>query len=143
MREETSACPGTVAQQVARSAVFGDEIMKICTPLGSKECKALPQSGLWSIKCAIFKEYPQYWHCPEGFEESWKKLLNRHVTQKHSPTFILCMMSFTRKVMITTIQHVYNTYIVCKASNTPTAHVSHHIIHVYVYYIILCMCTVQ
>ena len=102
-----SACPGTVAQQVARSAVFGDEIMKICTLLGSKECKALPQSGLWSIKCAIFKEYPQYWHCPEGFEETWKKLLNRHaagcveknqhstciykwhVTQKHSPTFIL------------------------------------------------------
>ena len=49
-------CPSTVAQQLARFAVFGEDIMKKCTPLGSHTLRALPQAGLWRIKCAIFNE---------------------------------------------------------------------------------------
>ena len=63
-------CPGTLAQQIAREAVFGYEVMKQRTPLGSREYKALPQSGIWKVKCAIFAEYFQFWDSPEGFEET-------------------------------------------------------------------------
>ena len=65
--------PGTAAQMLARHAVFGEETMRKCTPLGSRELKALPQSGLWAIKCAIFKLYPECWSKPESFEPAWKK----------------------------------------------------------------------
>ena len=66
-------CPGTLAQQLAKSAVFGLDIMKKCTPLGSHSLKALPQAGLWEIKCLIFQEYPQYWRNPRKFEDIWRK----------------------------------------------------------------------
>ena len=40
--------PGTAAQMLARQAIFGEQTMRKCTPLGSRELKALPQSGLWA-----------------------------------------------------------------------------------------------
>ena len=65
--------PGTAAQNIVRYAVFGEDLMKKCTPQGSRKLKALPQEGLWRIKVAIFKQYPQYWRDPTLFEETWKK----------------------------------------------------------------------
>ena len=47
--------------------------MKKCTPQGSRTLKALPQEGLWKIKVAIFKEYPQHWRQPAKFEKVWRK----------------------------------------------------------------------
>ena len=64
----------TLAQYLAKETVFGEEIMRLCTPTGSKQRKALPQQELLSIKTAIFKLYPLYWHDPRGFEEMiWAK----------------------------------------------------------------------
>ena len=65
---------GTAAQQLAREAVFGERQMKKCTPQGSPTLRALPQSGLWKIKCIIFKETPQYWRDLYQYETVvWKK----------------------------------------------------------------------
>ena len=34
-------CPGTLAQQIARQAMFGDEVMRQCTPFESREYRTL------------------------------------------------------------------------------------------------------
>ena len=65
--------PGYVAQTLAKEAVFGTCILETSTPSGSKEWLALPQSGLWAIKEAIFQEYPQHWAEPSRFEEVWQR----------------------------------------------------------------------
>ena len=50
--------PGTLAQVIAREAAFGTEIMALCTPLGTKELRALPQEELMRIKKAMFQAHP-------------------------------------------------------------------------------------
>ena len=61
--------PATLAQYLAKEAVFGEEIMRLCTSTGSNPRKVLPQQELLSIKTAIFKLCPLSWHDPRGFEE--------------------------------------------------------------------------
>ena len=53
--------PGTFAQLVAKESVFGPEIMRQCTPMGSKSLLALHQMGLYKIKKIVFGHYPQHW----------------------------------------------------------------------------------
>lgn len=65
--------PSTVAQILAKEAVFGTHLMEQCTPTGTKVLRALPQQGLMKIKTALFKYYPTMWRSPERFEEVWKK----------------------------------------------------------------------
>ena len=50
--------PGTLAQLLAREAIFGVQVMGQCTPTGSKKLRALPQQELMGIKTLIFKYYP-------------------------------------------------------------------------------------
>ena len=70
----TINAPGTLAQCLEKEAVFGEDIMKMCTPTGSKQHKALPQRELLLIKTTIFKQYPQYRNDPRGFEDKiWIK----------------------------------------------------------------------
>ena len=54
-----SSSPGTLAQILARDAVFGEEVMALCTPHGSIKWKALPRHGLYTIKKIMFKYFPQ------------------------------------------------------------------------------------
>ena len=52
----------TLAQKLAKEAIFGVEIMKRCTPGGTKELPALPKEEMFTLKKAICKELPQLWH---------------------------------------------------------------------------------
>ena len=63
--------PGTLAQLLAREAIFGVQVMGQCTPTGSKKLRALPQQELMGIKTLIFKYYPHMWRSPEKFEDIW------------------------------------------------------------------------
>ena len=66
--------PETLAQYIAKEAVFGDEIMKQCTPSGRKQRKALPQKELMMIKRSIFQHYRMYWNDVQAFEDLvWSK----------------------------------------------------------------------
>ena len=57
--EKCGRSSGGTSFALAKLSVFGEEVMQKCTPLGSKEHKALPQIGLWTIKCVIFRLYPE------------------------------------------------------------------------------------
>ena len=65
------SAPGTLAQTLARMAVFGERIMGHCTPTGTRSLRALPQKELMQIKVIIFQYYPNLWRSPEGFETIW------------------------------------------------------------------------
>ncbi len=63
------SCAAKLACRIAREAVFGTEVMKKCTPFGSKSLPALPLTELLEIKMAIFIiVFPQYWGNPLEFE---------------------------------------------------------------------------
>ncbi len=66
------SCAGKLACRIAREAVFGTEVMKKCTPFGSKSLPVLPQTERLEIKKAIFNIFPQYWGNPLEFEGLWK-----------------------------------------------------------------------
>ena len=63
--------PGTLAQLLAREAIFGSEVMGQCTPTGSKRLHALPQKELMDLKIIMFQYYPQWWMSPEMFKDTW------------------------------------------------------------------------
>ena len=62
----------TLTQKLAKQAIFGVEIMKRCTPGGTKELPALPREEMLTLKKAVYKELPQFWHSPVEFERLWK-----------------------------------------------------------------------
>ena len=47
------------------------EIMKRCTPEGTKELPALPKE-MFLLEKTVFKQLPQFWHSPVEFERLWK-----------------------------------------------------------------------
>ena len=63
---------GLLAITLAREAMFGNDIMAECTPIGTKNKKALPQKELYQIKLAIFQLFPNFWLEPERFEGVWR-----------------------------------------------------------------------
>lgn len=63
---------GLLALTLARDAVFGQEVMAQCIPLGTKNKKALPQKDLSLIKQAIFQLHHDMWLELEKFEPTWK-----------------------------------------------------------------------
>ena len=65
--------PATLAQRLARRAVFGDDCLIQCTPLGSSIYLALPQKELFNLKKNIFSLYPHLWSKPGEFELVWLK----------------------------------------------------------------------
>ena len=67
-----SGC-GTLAQRLAKEALFGEEVMKRCTPNGSKKYPALPQEELYNLKHIVFNELKIFHHQPGDFEPVWQK----------------------------------------------------------------------
>ena len=65
---------GSLAVKLAREAIFGDEILKQCTPRGRPGILALPQVELNLLKQILFKRFPQYGSCPENFEKNGRLL---------------------------------------------------------------------
>ena len=65
----------TLAWKIAKDAVFGELILKQCTPLGNRELPGLPTAELMELKTAIFNQFPQFWKNPAEFEDLWRKCL--------------------------------------------------------------------
>uniref|UniRef100_A0A1X7U3M4 BEN domain-containing protein n=1 Tax=Amphimedon queenslandica TaxID=400682 RepID=A0A1X7U3M4_AMPQE len=69
----TESKASTLAWKLAKDCVFGEKVLRECTPLGNRELPALPQVELGDLKKLIFKQFPQYWRSPSDFENLWKK----------------------------------------------------------------------
>ena len=66
---------GLLALMLARDAVFGQNVMSQCTPVGMRKKHALPQWELYKIKTAIFQHHPECWILLTSFEKIWKRCL--------------------------------------------------------------------
>ena len=71
----TESKASTLAWKLARDCIFGEKVLKECTPLGNRELPALPQVELGELKKIIFKQFPQYWRSPSDFENLWKRCI--------------------------------------------------------------------
>ena len=71
-REDKDAAPSTVTHSLAKSAVFGINLMRGCTPSGSSTLYALPKTEILNLKRMVFKASPRFWHSPAAFEAEWK-----------------------------------------------------------------------
>ena len=63
---------GSLAIKLAKDALFGDEVLKLCTPMGTRSLPALPAKELQQLKTILFNQFPQYANSPTEFEELWK-----------------------------------------------------------------------
>ena len=61
----------TLSQKLAKEAVFGEKIMKQCTPLGSRSLPGLPTAELNKLKDVLFRHSPQFWGNAAEFETVW------------------------------------------------------------------------
>ena len=64
---------GTLAVKLAKEALFGDAVLKQCTPAGSHKLPGLPTAKLFQLKKVIFKLFPQYHNSPVEFEPLWMR----------------------------------------------------------------------
>ena len=62
---------GVLVVKLAREAVFGDNVLKKCTPRGWNSLPALPQVELNLLKTTLFGQFDQFWTSPEEFEKKW------------------------------------------------------------------------
>ena len=58
--------PGTLAQVLAREAIFGEDMMKKCTPFGNSHLNTLPTAEMKLLKNVMFKQFPQFPSLPAG-----------------------------------------------------------------------------
>ena len=70
--KRTSDKPGTLAQKLAKEAIFGPSVMGKCTPSGTKDLPALPKTEMQTLKRIVYRSFPKFWHSPEVFEAEWK-----------------------------------------------------------------------
>ena len=67
----TECKSGALIVKLAREAIFGDLVLKRCTPRGWKDLPALPQTELNQLKASLYGQFPRFWSCPEQFERLW------------------------------------------------------------------------
>ena len=65
--------PSTIAQKLAKDAIFGRTVMCKCTPSGTKDMPALPKAEMQQLKDIVFRAFPRFWHSPDTYEKEWKK----------------------------------------------------------------------
>lgn len=65
--------PSTIAQKLAKDAIFGRTVMCKCTPSGTKDMPALPKAEMQQLKDIVFQAFPRFWHSPDTYEKEWKK----------------------------------------------------------------------
>ena len=61
---------GVLAVKLPRQALFGDNVMKRCTPRGWQKCLHCPQAELNMLKVTLFKQFPRLWSCLKSLKES-------------------------------------------------------------------------
>jgi hypothetical protein len=66
----------TLAMKLTKEAIFGDEIMKKCTPVGVRDFPGLPIVELQVLKQAMYNKFPQYWQNPCEFEGIWSDCMS-------------------------------------------------------------------
>ena len=71
----TESCAGKLCQKLAREAIFGEDVMKQCTPYGTREYPGLPHAELYELKMIMFNQFPRFHRCPSLFEAVWKKCI--------------------------------------------------------------------
>ncbi len=62
-----------LARRLAIEAVFGNDILKKCTPKGRTKLPALPTDLLYTLKQTLLNACPSYWAKPVQFEDVWNK----------------------------------------------------------------------
>lgn len=65
----------TIGVRLARKAIFGDAVMKRCTPMGRKSYPALPTEPLSLLKSVLFKTFSGSWSKPSDSERAWQRCL--------------------------------------------------------------------
>lgn len=75
INSRTESCAGKLCQRLAREAVFGEDVMKQCTPYGTREYPGLPRAELYELKMIMFNQFPRFHRCPSLFEDVWKKCI--------------------------------------------------------------------
>ena len=66
---------GTLALKLAKQCLFGEDVLRRCTPLGTPTLPALPRAEMMQLKAIMLQQFPQYWNCVEEFEPIWKQCL--------------------------------------------------------------------
>ena len=64
--------PSTIAQKLAKEAIFGHAVMRKCTPGGTKDMPALPKPEMQLLKNIVFRAFPKFCHSPNAYEKEWK-----------------------------------------------------------------------
>ena len=72
---QTLCKAGSLACKLAREAIFGEEVLKQCTPKGNRNLPGLPSKELEELKRVMFTQYPQLWRTPVEFEPVWQRCL--------------------------------------------------------------------
>jgi hypothetical protein len=62
---------GKLAVRLSKEAIFGESVMRQCTPRGYNQMPALPQQELFFLKTTLFGQFARYWSVPEEFERKW------------------------------------------------------------------------
>ena len=75
INSRTESCAGTLCQRLAREAVFGEDVMKRCTPNRTREYPGLPRGELYELKMIMFNQFPRFHRCPSLFVELLKKCI--------------------------------------------------------------------
>ena len=74
------AKPHYLAGKLACEAVFGKDVLRLCTPLGCSSYPALPQAELYMIKQLVLNTNPHYWDKLDEFESMWRNDIIRRIT---------------------------------------------------------------
>ena len=75
-RRDVNVCTaGRLTCKLARLAVFGEDVMKACTPLGGRNLPSLPQREMVELNTTLMSCFPVYNCSPSEFEDVWEKCL--------------------------------------------------------------------
>mgnify|MGYP006372333469 FL=1 len=57
-----------LAQKLAREALFGEDVLRRCTPQGNGPLPALLTAEMQALKKVMFQQFPQYWQSQGKFK---------------------------------------------------------------------------
>ena len=63
----TEGKSGALTVKLTRDAIFGDSVLKRCTPQGWKDLPALPLTELNQLNTILYRQFPRFWSGPEQF----------------------------------------------------------------------------
>ncbi len=75
---------GRLACKLAQHAIFGEHVLKQCTPLGRGDLPALPHEEMMKLKGILQEQFPLFCRNPAELEEVWESavLAIQHLCKK-------------------------------------------------------------